>query len=409
MTSQELEQYILSACFWPEAVSEVVSSISEEDFSIETHRKVFSAIVKVFNSDCSVDSLTVYDADRSLNNSYLMKLYEGCPTVANLPFYLKKFKEHSKKVRLLRMADVVKEMRGEPVEDIMAVIDKATEDKSDSGAKHISSAMSKAFKRMEEAYQNKGMVTGIPTGIPKIDAELSGLHKTDFILVAARPSIGKTALALQIVDHASIDKKVPSLFISLEMEDAQLASRLVLSKSRINVSKARNGLFTDKEFPQMMHQAGFINDSKLFIEDCPGVTMEQIVAKAKAAKSRHNIGLLIVDYLGLVTGKGTEYEIVTQASKAAKKLAKQLNIPVVCLHQLNRSNLNNRPTMNELRSSGQLEQDADVIILLHRQKEEDVEKCELIIEKNRHGRTGIINATWNGPINRIENTHYEHQ
>jgi replicative DNA helicase len=402
MTTNELEQYILSACFWPEATADVLQSVRAEDFSVESNKRFFRAVEKVFNAGCVVDAVTVYDADKSFGSQYVCDISDGCPTVANIGFYLDKFREVSSRTKILRMADKIKSMRLEPVSELLEVIESATSDNYRSGANHISSAMSKAFKQMEEAYHNKGMITGIPTGISRIDTELSGLHKTDFILIAARPSIGKTALALQIAESACVTHKIPTLFISLEMGDSQLASRLVLSSSRVNVSKARNGMFKENEFGSMQRSAERINQAPFYVDDCAGVSIDQIVAKAKAEKQRNKIGLLIVDYLGLIGGKGTEYERTTEASKASKRLAKQLNIPIVCLHQLNRSNLANRPTMNELRSSGQLEQDADVIILLHRKKEEDIEPCELIIEKNRHGRTGVINQQWNGPFNRIE-------
>lgn len=406
MNANDLESYVVGACFWPEAIAEVVQSVSVDDFSIERYRSVFSAIGRIFSKEIQVDSFSVKQ-ETNLTASELIELSETCPTVANIGYYIGELKTRSRKLKLLRMADEIKQRRGEDYETLLPIVESALQDNASSGAKHISHAMGKAFKKMEHAYMNKGVVTGLPTGIEKIDKELSGFHKTDFILIAARPSMGKTAIALQIADE--VCQKTPVLFLTMEMADDQLASRLALSASKVNVSKARNGLFEEHEFMKMQKMAERFHKSSLFVDDCAGADMQTISAKIKAEKQRNKIGMVIVDYLGLIAGREKEYDRVTAASKEFKILAKKLNIPIVCLHQLNRSNLNNRPTMNELRSSGQLEQDADVIILLHRQKEEDVEKCELIIEKNRHGRTGIINATWNGPINRIEHAHYEHQ
>ena len=398
----DIEQTILGACFYPEAVNEIVSKFSVDDFQIETHRAIYQTICQLAGKGICPDTVTLAAENKELSLSYLSKLFEDTPTVANINYHIKKFTEYAEKNRYINLAYRISNMEEATVDELRAEIDSVFQHKQATGAEHASKALKRAFDAMEDAYNNKGKITGIPTGIYKVDEELSGLHKTDMVLVAARPSIGKTALALQIAEHACLDKNVPTLFISLEMSSTQLMSRMVLSRSKICVSKARNGLFEEHEWPKMTMAAGMVNQSQLYIDDCTGVTIDTICAKAKAAKMRYDIGLLVIDYLGLVSGKGTEYEKITEASQKVKGLAKQLDIPVVCLHQLNRSNLTNRPTMNELRSSGQLEQDADVIILLHREKQEPIEDCEIIIEKNRHGKTGIVPQRWNGPINRIE-------
>lgn len=398
----EIEQTILGACFYAESVNDIVSKFSVDDFQSEAHKAIFQSVCHLAGRGISPDPVTLASEDKKLSLGYLSSLLESTPTVANIGYHIKKFTEYAEKNRYINLAYRISNMEEATVDELRAEIDSVFQHKQATGAEHASKALGRAFKMMEEASRNDGSITGIPTGIYKVDSELSGLHSTDMVLVAARPSIGKTALALQIAEHACLDKKVPTLFISLEMSSAQLMSRLVLSRSKICVSKARNGRFEGGEWNKMTMSAGDVNQSQLYIDDCTGVTIDTICAKAKAAKMRYDIGLLVIDYLGLVSGKGTEYEKITDASQKVKGLAKQLNIPVVCLHQLNRSNLTNRPTMNELRSSGQLEQDADVIILLHREKQEPIEDCEIIIEKNRHGKTGIIPQRWNGPINRIE-------
>lgn len=398
----DIEQTILGACFYPEAVNDIVAQFDIEDFQPENHKSIFKAVCHLVGKGVCPDPVTLAAEDTNLSLGYLSKLFEDTPSVANINYHLKKFNEYAEKNRYVNMAYRIGFMRDATVDELRMEVDSVFNYKQASGAEHASKALKRSLAIMEDAYKNKGKITGIPTGIYRMDEELSGLHKTDMILIAARPSIGKTALALQIAEHACLDRNVPTLFISLEMSSEQLMSRLVLSRSKVCVSKARNGLFEEYEWPKMMRSAGHVNESQLYVDDCTGVTIDTICAKAKAAKMRHDIGLLVIDYLGLVAGKGTEYEKITAASQKVKSLAKQLNIPIVCLHQLNRSNLTNRPTMNELRSSGQLEQDADVIILLHREKQAPVEDCEIIIEKNRHGKTGIVPQRWNGPINRIE-------
>lgn len=398
----DIEQTILGACFYPETVNEIVAKFSADDFQIAIHKAIYQDICKFAGKGICPDAVTLSSENKNLSLGYLSKLFEDTPTIANINYHIKKFTEYSEKNRYISLAGRINNMKEATVDELRSEIDSVFQYKQATGAEHASKALGRAFKMMEEAARKDGTITGIPTGIYKVDSELSGLHNTDMVLIAARPSIGKTALALQIAEHACLDNKVPTLFISLEMSSTQLMSRLVLSRSKICVSKARNGRFEGNEWSRMTMTAGDVNESKLYIDDCTGVTIDTVCAKAKAAKMHHNIGLLVIDYLGLVSGKGTEYEKITDASQKVKGLAKQLNIPVVCLHQLNRSNLSNRPTMNELRSSGQLEQDADVIILLHREKQEPIEDCEIIIEKNRHGKTGIIPQRWNGPINRIE-------
>ena len=397
----DTERTILGSCLYAEAVGDIAATFSPDDFTTETHKSIFDAVQRLVAKGVCPDILTLA-GECTAQPSYLAELFDDTPSVANVGYHIKKFKSQTERTRLLDMASKVSEMITEPVEDIRSAVERSLESKESTTAQHVGKALKKAFDGMEVAYQNRGAITGIPTGVRKIDAELSGLHKTDMIILAARPSIGKTAFALQVVAEACVKKKVPTLFLSLEMSAEQLSSRLVLSMSRINVSKARNGLFDEHEWGKMTVSAGELNQAPLYIDDSAGVTVEAIAAKAKAAKMRHDIGLLVVDYLGLVSGKGTEYEKITNASQQIKTLAKRLEIPVVCVHQLNRSNLNNRPTMNELRSSGQLEQDGDVIMLLHREKKDPIEPCEIIIEKNRHGATGIVPQQWNGPFNLIE-------
>jgi len=397
-----IEQYILGACYYEESVNEIVQSVSASDFTNKIDQKIFHVIEKLVAQGVMPEPLAIVTEDKSIPASYAATLMDECPTAVNIGFFLDKFHENAAKTRYLRLGRTLSTMAEGSPDDMFKEIEAAISTKRTTQAEHISKPLKRALDSMEHAYENRGMITGVPTGIRKIDDELSGLHKTDMILVAARPSIGKTALALQIAENASVKRKVSTLFISLEMSSEQLAARMLLSKSGISVSKARNGLFTEADWPKLTMTAGAMNESPLLVDDCAGATIEVIAAKAKAAKMKDDIGLLVIDYIGLIGGSGTEYERVTNASRSIKLLAQQLKIPVVALHQLNRSNLGGKPTMNELRSSGQLEQDADVIILLHREKKEPTEPCDLIIEKNRHGKTGLIKQTWVGHLNRIE-------
>ncbi len=401
-----IEHYILGACFHSSSVMDVVQSVSVDDFHGNKEKLLFSAVETLVAKGLEPDTSSVYAEAKKLDASFIASVENECIVPGNMEYMLSCFREHADKTKYLLMAKRINKMADSHTDDIRREIESSLTTRQNSKSEHIAKPLKRAFDSMEHAYNNKGLVTGVPSGIEMIDNELSGFHKTDMILVAARPSIGKTALALQIADTACITKKVPTLFITLEMSNEQLASRVVLSRSKINVSKARNGLLNDSDWPRMTQSSGDMNDSPFFVDDCAGATIEQIAAKAKAEKLKNDIGLLIIDYLGLIGGGGTEYERVTNASRKTKILAKTLNIPIVALHQLNRDSVKDskprRPTMNDLRSSGQLEQDADVIILLHREKKEPIEKCELIIEKNRHGKTGIIEQQWNGPINRIE-------
>ncbi len=395
-----LEKHIIGACLYPEAVAEILAEISASDFRSETNRTIFQTIEILIAKNTTPDIASIITENNLISPTYLAEIAAEVITVANIRYFLDKFQTvvEIEKYRNLSIhlsaLDDVDEMRG--------IVEESLITKNNTKIEHASKPLKRAFVEMEEAFNNRGKITGIPTGIFKIDDEMSGLHKTDFILLAARPSIGKTALALQIINKAAIDMKIPSLFLTLEMSPEQLMKRVSLSRAGISVSKARSGLFEDSEFGRITETVADINDSPLYIESAIGSTMEQLTAKVKAAKMRHNIEFVVIDYLGLVTGKGSEYEKITRASQLGKMLAVQTNLPLLAVHQLNRNANNDQPTMNELRSSGQLEQDADVIILLHRDKKEPIENCKIIIEKNRHGKTGVIHQQWNGPLNRIE-------
>jgi len=397
-----IERYILGACFYPEATQKIISQVSVSDFKDHTNQKIFSVIEKLAVNGIVPEPVAIFSEEESISPSYLVEVSEECSTVANIDFMLGKFRGKVLKDKYFSLADKIALMMDSGPEEIRCEIEAALLEKQTSTMEHAGKPLKRAFDTMESAYENRGEITGAPTGIKKIDTLLSGLLGSDMILLAARPSIGKTAMALNIVDAACIRHKIPTLFITLEMSSEQLCSRLALSSAGVNVSAARTGMFSESDWPRLTMSAGKVNGSELCIDDCAGATVGEIAAKARAAKMSKNIGLLVIDYLGLIGGSGTEYERVTEASRATKILAKQLNIPILALHQLNRSKLNDRPSMNELRSSGQLEQDADVILLLHRKKEQAIEPCEIIIDKNRHGLTGIIEQTWNGELNRVE-------
>lgn len=405
----DFEATVLGACFLADGVDEVLAMVKPEDFSIEIHRSIFEAIKDTTDHGAIPDIVTVTNRlrEKGVKNfaGYLAEIVEYTPTASNIRFYADKLKDAGVRSRLVEMAAQILNLKELPGKELLEIVHQTLnvydDETKTEKAGHI---LKTVLKSMEERHMRRGQLLGYSTGLESLDRMTSGFCDGDMIVLAARPSIGKTALALNIMEAVAIRKEIPSLFFSLEMTPDKLIERQMLTMGRIDSGKARIGLFEPHEFSAMTRCGEMIHKAPLWVEKSSGYSMDQIKARARAAKRRYGIKFIAIDYLGLVKGKGTEYEVVTEASKEVKRMAVELDLPVLCLHQLNRGNENRSdktPTMADLRSSGQIEQDADVILFIHRDKKEPIEEALLIVEKQRNGPTGKIKVNWHGSHNRF--------
>lgn len=411
--SLDTERAIIGSLLEPSLVDDIIAGTREEYFSAHIHAVIFRAVLAVIDLDATPDLVTVTkEAKRQGEdvNEHLIACHEHFLYASQLPHYLKMLQDEYRKREGIKLAREILTEEGATGAEIDEKVSKHLETiDTQSEIVPARKIVLGVMREFEERTKRRGQITGISTGFVRMDRATSGLVNGNLIVLAARPSIGKTAAAMNIVEHATVRLGIPGLFFSLEMTKEELLQRLILSMAGVPSEVSKTGEFNDEEMANMDKMADKIHKAPFYIQDRCGLTMIQIRAMARAAKRKHDIRYMVIDYLGLVDGKGTEYERVTEASRACKKMAKDLCIPVIAVHQLNRGSENRaekRPTMSDLRSSGQIEQDADIIILLHREKKEPEEEAEIIMEKNRNGATGIIKALWHGPFSRYTEQTY---
>lgn len=411
--SLDTEKAIIGSLLEPELVDDILAGAREEYFSAHIHGVIYRAVLAVIDNGATPDLVTVTkEAARAGETvgAYLSECYEKTIFRGQVPNYIKMLQDEYRKREGIKLAREILTDEGATGAEIDELVSKHLETIDTQAeivpAKKIVLGVMREF---EERTKRRGQISGIPTGFSRMDRAISGLVNGNMIVLAARPSIGKTAAAMNIVEHATVRCQVPGLVFSLEMTKEELLQRLILSMAGVPSEVSKTGEFNDEQMADMDKMADKIHKSPFYIQDRCGLTMIQIRAMSRAAKRKYGIGYVVIDYLGLIDGKGTEYERVTEASRACKKMAKDLCIPVIAVHQLNRGSelrAEKRPTMSDLRSSGQIEQDADIIILLHRDKKEPEEEAEIIMEKNRNGATGIIKANWHGPFSRYTEQSY---
>jgi len=405
-----LESALVAATMDNDHYQDVFQSITEDHFTTPYAKAAFCSALEIFNTHGARPEITNVRAQMVLNgipsvdaNAYLVGCIDDMCVSSVLPIIAQAHDAHKRRIAKEAARKVLgdNESTGD---DLLATLIAAGEHAPESMTLHSAKdCLLEAMKDMEHRAMNPGTLQGISTGIHSLDDRLCGMPVGSIIL-AARPSIGKTALALNICEAVAINNKIPTAFFSLEMGRKELISRMVLTLARVDYAVAKSGRFSQTDYGKLREVSEEIAASPLWFAEAHGQTMQAIRARAKAAKRKLGIGFMVIDYLGLVSGQGTEYERVTEASMAVKRLSLELNIPVLCLHQLKRpaeAKGDKRPTMSELRSSGQIEQDADVILLIHRKKEHEEEEAEIIIEKHRNGPTGIVRTKWIGTHNKF--------
>ncbi len=427
----EAEESILSAILIDnDALLDVIEALGPEDFYRTGHQKIYEAITDLFDRAEPVDLVTLANKLKEKGQlevvggaSYLARLVDTVPLAVNARHYAKIVHDKASLRRLIEKANaIVKrcfEERGE-AEDVIDFAETAIFEISEQKARQSFYPLSKIIlgniETLEEKQGNRSLVTGVTTGFNQLDNLTSGLQNSDLIILAARPSMGKTALALNIARNAAVDANVPVAVFSLEMSKEQLSLRMLCSEARIDSSRLRGGFFSMEDWHRLTDAAGVLSESPIYIDDSPSLSAMEIRAKARRLKMDKNIGLIIIDYLQLMQGRSSaerrDLEI-SEISRGLKALAKELELPVMALSQLNRmleQRTDKRPKLSDLRESGALEQDADVVAFIYRDevynKEEDNPRrgtAEIILSKQRNGPTGDVFLSFLNSYTRFEN------
>ena len=409
------------------ALSEVFSSIKIEDFYTEAHRLIFEAAKMLFDTGKPVDLITVTEAlgskvEMAGGLNYLSKLAMSIVTTQNLSQYLKIVKDSSSVRRLIEAANEIAEMGYLNEEEAEVILDRAeqkvfaiAENRNNMGFSHIRDILINSIGNVEKLREAGGKIAGIPTGFIDLDNMLAGLQKTDLILVAARPAMGKTAFTLNMAQHIAVNSKVPVAVFNLEMSKEQIVNRMICSEALVENSKFRVGDLNAEDCARLAQAIGTLSSAPIYIDDTAGIGISEIRAKCRRlAQSEKGLGLIIIDHIQLMqAGKSSDsrQQEISEISRSLKILAKELNVPVIALSQLSRaveSRQDKRPMLSDLRESGAIEQDADIVMFLYRDSYYNPESekhnvAECIIAKHRNGETGKIELVYRGEFVRFEN------
>lgn len=425
----EAEQSVIGSMLLDKnAISTASEILTGDDFYKEAHRQIFNAALELYNRNEPVDLVTIVDSLRGkgiLDNiggiTYLSNLVSSVPTTANVKYYAKIVEEKSTLRKLIKSSSEIIEKCYSSSDDLIGIIDTAEKNIfniSQKATSHdfepMSSLLEKGFNQIENLYNNKGAVTGIPTGFTEIDSKTSGFQKGDLVLIAARPSMGKTAFALNIAEYAAIRNNNSVAIFSLEMSKEQLAFRMLCSEANIDMLKLRTGDLEDDDWVRLAKSAGPLASAKIFIDDTPGITVTEMRSKCRRLKMEHGLDLIIVDYLQLMQGSSrteNRQQEVSDISRSLKALAKEMDTPLIALSQLSRApeaRADHRPMLSDLRESGSIEQDADIVSFLYRDEYYDKESekrniAEVIIAKQRNGPTGTVELAFIGKYTKFGN------
>lgn len=426
----EAEQAIIGSMLTDrDAVISSIEVLKEEDFYREDNRAIYSAILNLYNRSEPIDIITVKAELESMGKfeqvgglEYLAELPEKVPTTANAEKYIKIVEEKSVLRNLIKTANEIIELGYNPTEDVEDIMDGAEkkifdimQSKNTKSYTPIKDVLVESFTNLEKLYNQKQHVTGVPTQFYDLDDKTAGLHGSELILVAARPAMGKTAFALNIATNAALRANVPVAIFSLEMSKDQLVNRMLCSEAMVDSNKVRTGKLDEEDWTKLAEAIGPLSEAGVYIDDTPGISVMEIRTKCRKLKMEKNIGLVVIDYLQLISGSnkrnGSREQEISEISRSLKVLAKELNVPVIALSQLSRAveqRDDHRPMLSDLRESGAIEQDADIVMFLYRDdyyNKESAEKdiAEVIIAKQRGGSTGTVKLYWMGNYTKFVN------
>jgi len=431
--SIEAEQAVLGGLMLAEkAWDQVADRLREEDFYRRDHQLIFRAIGALSEKNQPCDAVTLGEwfeaqglAEQVGGSNYILELASTTPSAANITAYADIVREKSVLRQLIDVGTGIAndgfQPEGRPAREIVESAEQAVFRIAEAGSRGrqgfvaIRGAVKEAFRMLQERYESKGQITGVPTGFIDFDNMTTGLQGGDLVILAARPSMGKTALALNMAEYAALKTKRAVAVFSMEMSASQLAFRLISSLGRINAQRLRTGQLEDEDWSRVSHAITLLAEAKIFIDDTPALSPTELRSRARRLAREHGgLGLVVIDYLQLMQVPGNKENRATEISeisRSLKALAKELNVPVIALSQLNRSleqRQDKRPVMADLRESGAIEQDADVIIFIYRdeyynQDSTDKGLAEVIIGKQRNGPTGTVKLAFHGQYTRFDN------
>jgi replicative DNA helicase len=407
----------------PNAMYEIADAVTPQSFYAAKHGMIFDAMLSLFQKGEPIDVITLSNKlkdNKQLETiggtAYLSELVSAAPVASNAAFYADTVKDKSTRRNLIDAASEIGEMGYDEEETVDTVVDEAQQkifqianSSSTNKVVTMKDAVSDAFERLDKLKEHTGALRGVPTGFPALDDMLSGFQNSDLIILAARPSMGKTTLALDIARQSAIKHKIPVAIFSLEMSSQQLADRMLAAEAKVHAWRLRTGKISqDDEFDRIRDAIGTLSEAPIFIDDRAHTTIVQMRATARRLKSEKNLGLIIIDYLQLITPSGTHksdslVQQVTEISRALKGLAREVDVPVLALSQLSRAveQRRDRPRLSDLRDSGSIEQDADVVIFIHREDKmtgstDRPNIADIMVEKHRNGPVGKVELFFDG-------------
>ena len=412
-----------------DAVNAAIETLKEDAFYRDDNKIIYQAIVNLYSKSEPIDIITLKDELESMDKfeqvggyEYLASLPDKVPTTANVQKYIKIVEEKAILRNLIKTANEIIELGYNPTEDVEDIMDGAEkkifdimQSKNQKGYSPIKDVLVESFAKLEELYNRKQHITGVPTGFLELDYKTAGLHGSELILVAARPAMGKTAFALNIVANAALRGNVPVAIFSLEMSKDQLVNRILAGEAMVDSNKVRTGKLDDDDWVKLAGAIGPLSEAEVYIDDTPGISVMEIRTKCRKLKMEKNIGLVVIDYLQLIQGSnkrgGSREQEISEISRSLKILAKEINVPVIALSQLSRAveqRPDHRPMLSDLRESGAIEQDADIVMFLYRddyynKESEKKDIAEVIIAKQRGGSTGTVELLWMGSYTKFVN------
>ena len=429
--SVEAEQSVIGSMLMDrEAIISASEIITADDFYQHQYGVMFESMVELFNENRPVDLITLQnrlkekDVPPEVSSlDFVRDIITTVPTSANVKSYANIVREKAVLRRLIKINEDIANtcyVGKEPLETILATTEKTVFDllqsRNSGDFVPIRQVAMNVLEKIEEASKNQGTVTGIPTGFIDLDYKTSGLQPSDFVLIAARPSMGKTAFVLNLVDHIAVKKGLPCMVFSLEMSKEQLVNRMLAMESNVDSQKLRTGTLSDSDWDAVVEGIGGIGNSKLIIDDTPGISIMELRSKCRKMKLEYGLSVVIIDYLQLMSGSGkgggdNRQQEISEISRSLKALARELSAPVIALSQLSRAcetRQDHRPMLSDLRESGAIEQDADVVMFLYRDdyynKDTDMPNiAEVIIAKQRNGPIGTVNLVWRPEFTKFAN------
>jgi len=425
--SIEAEQSVLGSMLMDkESIIVVLEVLKPDDFYKEAHREIFESIYNLFDKEEPVDLITLTEELKKRGTleaiggiPYINSLSEGVPITANVKYYADIVEEKSTLRKLIKSSEEIINMSFASDTEVPQVLELAekniydiSQNRYQEGFAPIRSVLSETFDRIEELYENKKPITGLTSGFLDLDRKLSGFHKSDLILVAARPAMGKSAFALNLAQNAAIKASASVAIFSLEMSKEQLMLRMLASESMVDLNKIQNGHLDEKEWGKIANAMLPLSQAKIYFDDTAGISITEMRSKCRRLKMESGLDLVLIDYLQLMEGDGrpeNRQQEISSISRNLKVMAKELNCPVIALSQLSRAaelRADHRPILSDLRESGAIEQDADLVMFLYRDEYyfPDSEKknvAEVIISKHRHGETGTIELLWAGEFQKF--------